>query len=258
MEDTVEGYVERLKSLQASVASTFKYQIDLVEMTLRAEGAADSSAGAAAAAADVPRVRPEDLAALEGLEKTIKDFSRKMKGQLGEVMSRHVRIDVGSLHEMGVGDVVRAFRPVSAKTTQQRLSEFIRGESSGDDFRLCLKAGAYVNSLFEGQTALMRTVRANHREAFEMILNDHPDFEVRAGQVPPLPNGVRGVAAGDTVVIVACRLRRWDMVWSLVAEGADPNTVGSDGNLWKKALVFACEAAERQLDPESATFDRRS
>uniref|UniRef100_A0A0G4H073 Uncharacterized protein n=1 Tax=Chromera velia CCMP2878 TaxID=1169474 RepID=A0A0G4H073_9ALVE len=82
-----------------------------------------------------------------------------------------------------------------------------------------------------------------------MILSDHPDLEVRAGRVP---KGTAGVVEGDTVVIVACRLRRWPMVRSLIAEGANVDALGGDG---KKALQVACQAADKELDKELDSED---
>eukprot|EP00969_Alexandrium_andersonii_P132142 5843392-Alexandrium_andersonii.AAC.1 len=70
-----------------------------------------------------------------------------MKAKLEEVVSRHIEIDVGSLYEMGIGEVIRAFQPISPETTQGALFDFVSGASNGDDFRLCLKAGADVNGL---------------------------------------------------------------------------------------------------------------
>uniref|UniRef100_A0A0G4FV45 Uncharacterized protein n=1 Tax=Chromera velia CCMP2878 TaxID=1169474 RepID=A0A0G4FV45_9ALVE len=156
-------------------------------------------------------------------------------------------MDVGYLYELGIGRKIRKYRPVSAEPTQQALSDFAYGASNGDDFRLCMKVGADLNGLVEGQTALMRAVSASHRESFHMILSDHPDLEVRAEEVPFFIEGDY-IVPGDTVLIAACRQGRWDMVRSLVAKGANVDAVGGDG---KKALEVACEEAERQLDPKN-------
>uniref|UniRef100_A0A0G4I3A7 Uncharacterized protein n=1 Tax=Chromera velia CCMP2878 TaxID=1169474 RepID=A0A0G4I3A7_9ALVE len=246
---TIDAFLERLKALEGSLLSEFRStlrsQVDLVEKTLRAKEGNESPA-AAAAATDVPRVRQEDVSVLEALEKKGRDvfseLSKKWRGDLGEVVSRHAKMDVGYLYEQGIGDVIRQFRPVSAETAQKALSDFISGANNGDDFRLCLKAGADINGLVEGQTALIRAVCANHTEAFETILSDHPDLEVRAGLVSA---DTKGVVTGDTAVIVASRQGRWGMVRSLIAEGANVDAVGGYG---KKALQVACEAAERELD----------
>mmetsp|Transcript_15981 Transcript_15981/g.32416 ORF Transcript_15981/g.32416 Transcript_15981/m.32416 type:complete len:370 (-) Transcript_15981:72-1181(-) len=146
---------------------------------------------------------------------------------------------------MSIGGLIREFRAVSPEMCQKALSDFLNGTTNGDDLRLYVKAGADVNGLFEGQTALIRAICADNVEAFEMILSDGPNLEVKAGEVPA---GTVGVLVGDTAVIVACRLRQWGMVRSLVAEGANVDAVGRDG---KKALQVACEAAEKQLDPDS-------
>uniref|UniRef100_A0A0G4I265 Uncharacterized protein n=1 Tax=Chromera velia CCMP2878 TaxID=1169474 RepID=A0A0G4I265_9ALVE len=53
------------------------------------------------------------------------------------------------------------------------------------------------------------------------------------------------MVTGDTAVIVASRQRRWEMIRSLVAKGANVDIVGRDG---KKALEVAYEAAGPQLD----------
>uniref|UniRef100_A0A0G4HT33 Uncharacterized protein n=1 Tax=Chromera velia CCMP2878 TaxID=1169474 RepID=A0A0G4HT33_9ALVE len=244
---TVEAYLERLKALRDSVLAHFDRQIELVENALHGHGERESTAAAAAAAAHVRRVCYKDVSVLTALEVTNREFSKSVRGQLGEVISRHAKIDVGLLFELGIGGrILREFRPVSPETTQDALSNFVSGASNGDDFRLCLKAGADVNGLFEGQTALIRAVCANHMEAFQMILEDVADLKAKAGEVPEGLD-VEGVVAGDTVVIVACRLRRWGMVRSLIVEGANVDAVGADG---KKALQVACEAAENELDPE--------
>uniref|UniRef100_A0A0G4F8G8 Uncharacterized protein n=1 Tax=Chromera velia CCMP2878 TaxID=1169474 RepID=A0A0G4F8G8_9ALVE len=149
--------------------------------------------------------------------------------QIGEVISRHVRIDVGHLYELGMGGVIHEFRPLSAETFKLSMSNLFKDTSQGDDFRLCLKVGADVNELAEGQTAMIRAMCANNMEAFEMILSDHPDLEVKAGKVPK-GTSVRDVRKGDMVVIVACCLRRWEMVWSLIAKGANVNARGRDAS----------------------------
>jgi len=251
---TVEAYLERLKALRDSVLAHFDRQIELVENALHGHGERESTAAAAAAAAHVRRVCYKDVSVLTALEVTNREFSKSVRGQLGEVISRHAKIDVGLLFELGIGGrILREFRPVSPETTQDALSNFVSGASNGDDFRLCLKAGADVNGLFEGQTALIRAVCANHMEAFQMILEDVADLKAKAGEVPEGLD-VEGVVAGDTVVIVACRLRRWGMVRSLIVEGANVDAVGADG---KKALQVACEAADGQLDPV-LDFDTQS
>uniref|UniRef100_A0A0G4ICD6 Uncharacterized protein n=1 Tax=Chromera velia CCMP2878 TaxID=1169474 RepID=A0A0G4ICD6_9ALVE len=244
---TTEAYLERLKAVHASIVadldSRLRHQVELVDKTLRAKEARE---GSAVAAANVSRVLPEDVSVLDVFAETGREFtrelSRKVRGQLGEVVSRHVKIDVGLLYELGIGEAIRSFRPVSSGTTQQALSDFISGASNGDDFRLFLKAGADVNGLVEGQTALIRSVCANHAEAFQMILEDGADLEARGGVVG---GDESDVVPGDTALTAACRLRRWGMVHSLVAEGANADAVGGDG---KKALKIACEAAERELD----------
>mmetsp|Transcript_15982 Transcript_15982/g.32419 ORF Transcript_15982/g.32419 Transcript_15982/m.32419 type:complete len:374 (-) Transcript_15982:177-1298(-) len=152
---------------------------------------------------------------------------------------------------MSIGGLIREFRAVSPEMCQKALSDFLNGTTNGDDLRLYVKAGADVNGLFEGQTALIRAICADNVEAFEMILSDGPNLEVKAGEVPA---GTVGVLVGDTAVIVACRLRQWGMVRSLVAKGANLDAVGRDG---KKALQVACEAADGQLDPV-LDFDTQS
>uniref|UniRef100_A0A0G4H880 Uncharacterized protein n=1 Tax=Chromera velia CCMP2878 TaxID=1169474 RepID=A0A0G4H880_9ALVE len=243
---TIDTYLESLKAVHASIVadldSSLRSQVELVEKTLRAKGASEHSA-APAALAEVRRVRSEDVSVLPALEEAGRELSKKVKAQLGEVVSRHVEIDVGYLFEQGIGDIIRDFRPVSADTTQQALSNFVKGASNGDDFRLCLKAGADLNGLVEGQTALIKAVCANHTEAFEMILEDGADLEAKAGVAP---RNVRGVVATDTAVVVASRHGRWGMVRSLIAKGADVDAVGGDG---QKVLQVACATAERQLDP---------
>uniref|UniRef100_A0A0G4HBY7 Uncharacterized protein n=1 Tax=Chromera velia CCMP2878 TaxID=1169474 RepID=A0A0G4HBY7_9ALVE len=243
---TIEAYLQRLDAVQASIMTCFQKQVEIVENTLRAKSATDNPA-AAAAAADLHRVCHEGVSVLEVIEETGREFSKKVKG-LGGVVSRHAKIDVGYLYEQGIGDIIRDFRPVSADTTQQALSNFVKGASNGDDFRLCLKAGADLNGLVEGQTALIKAVCANHTEVFEMILEDGADLEAKAGEVP---EGVEGVLEGDTAVVVASCQGRWGMVRFLVAKGANVDAVGGDG---RKALQVACEAADLQLDPDSV-FD---
>uniref|UniRef100_A0A0G4ICA9 Uncharacterized protein n=1 Tax=Chromera velia CCMP2878 TaxID=1169474 RepID=A0A0G4ICA9_9ALVE len=263
---TTEAYVERLRAWHASIVadldSRLRYQVEIVEKNLVSKEAGDSGA-AAAAALEVSRVRSEDVAVLDELEETGREFTRelskKVRGQLGEVVSRHAKIDVGLLNEMGIGEVIRSFRSVSPETTQQALSDFISGASNGDDFRLCLKAGADVNGLVEGQTSLIRSVCANHMEAFQMILEDGADLEAKAGKMVGNERNDESddksddviesdVIAGDTALTAASRLRRWAMVRSLVAEGANADALGGDGN---KALQIACEAAEKELDTEA-------
>uniref|UniRef100_A0A0G4ICG8 Uncharacterized protein n=1 Tax=Chromera velia CCMP2878 TaxID=1169474 RepID=A0A0G4ICG8_9ALVE len=207
-------------------------QIDVIEATLRANEPADNSAAAAAAVA-VPLVCSEDVAVLKALEEGGREFSNKAKGQLGEVVSRHFKLDVGAFYEMGIGERIREFRAVSAETSQQALSDFVSGANNGDDLRLCLKAGADVNGFVNGQTALMKAVSMKNREAAQMILSDGAD--INAKQV-----------SGDTALTAACRKPQWEMVGFLVEEGADVDVVVEFENV--KALQIACKAAEKQLD----------
>uniref|UniRef100_A0A0G4HY29 Uncharacterized protein n=1 Tax=Chromera velia CCMP2878 TaxID=1169474 RepID=A0A0G4HY29_9ALVE len=241
---TTEGYLKLLKTAQASIISEleacFRYQVELVEKTLRAEGPGENSA-----AASVPQVRIEDIAVLDRLENASKDFSKTIKEQLGEVVYRHFQIDAGFLYQLGIGETIRAFVPVSAKICQRALSDFLSGANNGDDFRICLKAGADVNGLFEGQTALIRAVCGDNREAVEMILANGGDLEVKAGNDIVVSGDDEELVAGDTALMAACQTSRWGMIEFLVAEGANVNEAAADG---KKALQIACEVADEVLD----------
>uniref|UniRef100_A0A0G4IBA6 Uncharacterized protein n=1 Tax=Chromera velia CCMP2878 TaxID=1169474 RepID=A0A0G4IBA6_9ALVE len=179
---TTEAFLQRLRTLRASIVSDLDSTISLVEKTLWAKGGGQNSAAAAAAPASVSCVQEEDIAALDAVKKA----GREITKQLEKVVHRHFEIDVALIEsiEVDITEKIREFRPVSAETTQQALSDFVSGANNGDDFRRCLKAGADIDGLFKGHTALMRAVRANHMEAFEIILSDHPDLEVKAGEVP--------------------------------------------------------------------------
>uniref|UniRef100_A0A0G4IEJ5 Uncharacterized protein n=1 Tax=Chromera velia CCMP2878 TaxID=1169474 RepID=A0A0G4IEJ5_9ALVE len=268
---TVDSYLERLRALQTAIVSDLDIQVSLVEKTLRAKGGGEILVAAAAAGGvSIPSVRPEDVAVLDALDETRTQFSKSVKVQLGKVVRRHFEIDVGFLNEIGIGEMIREFRPVSAETTQLALADFLNGVSNGDDFRLCLKAGADVDGLVEGQTALIRAVCADNREAAEMIMSDGADLEAQAGEAL---GGVEGVVAGDTALVVGCRQRRWGLIRSLVAEGANVDAMGVDTDSeasdavsesisegpeegsgskirCKKALQIACEAAEKDLDSQ--------
>uniref|UniRef100_A0A0G4H628 Uncharacterized protein n=1 Tax=Chromera velia CCMP2878 TaxID=1169474 RepID=A0A0G4H628_9ALVE len=246
---TLDAFLERLNLLQTSVASQFQQQIEIVEKVLRAKKG-HTGENSAAADEEVPLwcVRHEDVTVVESVEEIIREFSKKVRGKLGEVVSRHVEMDVGLLHEMGVYEMIRLFCPISVETTQKALCTFLDGTTNGDDLRLCLKVGADVNGLFDGHTALIRCVVADNREAAEMLVRDGVDLEGKIGR-----DVHGGVVVGDTAVIAAARLHRWGMLEWLIAEGANANAVTADG---KKALEVACEAAEVQLsEGEESLFD---
>uniref|UniRef100_A0A0G4GIY7 Uncharacterized protein n=1 Tax=Chromera velia CCMP2878 TaxID=1169474 RepID=A0A0G4GIY7_9ALVE len=182
-----------------------------------------------------------------------KEFSKKVKEHIEEVVSRYIHIDMDFLLEASVGEVIRSFRPVSAETIQKTISDFVNGSSDGEDFCLCLKVGTDVNGLVGGQMALIKAVLANtSREAAEMILRDGADLEVRAGNVSSSIKGGEGrVVARDMALMVACHQLQLGLVDSefLVAVGAPELDCGLKGyRVGKQALQIACVTTERDLD----------
>uniref|UniRef100_A0A0G4F1M3 Uncharacterized protein n=1 Tax=Chromera velia CCMP2878 TaxID=1169474 RepID=A0A0G4F1M3_9ALVE len=255
---TANAYLERLDSLEVSLFASLRQQFEIVRKTVKAKSAGSShAADAAATAASAPAslfMHSEDVVVIDELEEMGKEFSKKVKEGCEKVVRRHIQIDVGYLIEVHLGHLIHDFRAVSAEPFQEALSDYLNG-GDGSDFRLCLQVGADVDGLEDGQAALMKAVLADHEEACRMLLDDGADLEVRAGELPPMNESeeeedlILSVAAGDTVLIAACRRRLWGKVRFLIAEGADVNAQDANG---RKALQIACEAAERQFDPHVA------
>uniref|UniRef100_A0A0G4FHE5 Uncharacterized protein n=1 Tax=Chromera velia CCMP2878 TaxID=1169474 RepID=A0A0G4FHE5_9ALVE len=232
----ITEFLHRLDEWEASLVSSLHARVALVKNILESKQASQ------AAPAGLSRVRPEDVLLLDCLDEEGKELLEKAKKNLDAVVSGHFCIDVGHLFAIGVGEVISFLRSVSAETLQKCLSDFVAepSESKRDDLCLCLKVGADVDGLVDGQTALMRAVAVDNEDAAQMIRESGADLEVRADSES------QGCLPGDTVVITACRQHRWKIVRYLVAEGADVNAVDTKG---RKALQVACEAAESQLDP---------
>uniref|UniRef100_A0A0G4I0S7 Uncharacterized protein n=1 Tax=Chromera velia CCMP2878 TaxID=1169474 RepID=A0A0G4I0S7_9ALVE len=253
---TTEAFIEQLEALQASFFSSLQTSFQGIQLVGKLLREKKAEQGNAAAAVPVSPVRPEDVASLESLEKickeffsntAVKNFFRKVRGHIGEITSRHFDIDLSDFFDGGlgaVGEIIRSFRAVTAKDFQVEFQGFLNCDNDGEDTRLFLKAGADVNGLVEGQTAMMQSISAANMDALQMILEDGANMEVKAGTLPPAPPGGRDLHRGDTAVIVACRQRKWGMVRYLIAEGASTQVKDSTG---RKLFAIACEAADREL-----------
>uniref|UniRef100_A0A0G4GPH1 Uncharacterized protein n=1 Tax=Chromera velia CCMP2878 TaxID=1169474 RepID=A0A0G4GPH1_9ALVE len=242
---TIDFFRGQLDALEASLVSSLHAQFEMVRKLLRKEEKSCAAATAAAAAsAETQHVYLDDVSCLERAEGTGKKFLKKVREDLHPFFSRRFEIDLGFLLEQGIGEAVHALRAVDAETLRKAQSEFLKGATDGESFRLLLKVGADVNGLVEGQTALIRAIVAANMAAVEMLVDDGADLEGKVGELPEGFVDV-GLVPGDTPLIVACRLRQWVIVKYLIAKGADVEVCDGGG---LKVLAIACEAVERELD----------
>eukprot|EP00820_Chromera_velia_P017396 Cvel_26708.t1-p1 / transcript=Cvel_26708.t1 / gene=Cvel_26708 / organism=Chromera_velia_CCMP2878 / gene_product=hypothetical protein / transcript_product=hypothetical protein / location=Cvel_scaffold3219:3668-4671(+) / protein_length=334 / sequence_SO=supercontig / SO=protein_coding / is_pseudo=false len=260
-----EVYLEELNTWKGSFLSSLQsalHGIEQVETLLRKKASSKSGAVSSAASTTPPERTPVvaegDVAALQSLKEVGGDFLQKVRGCLGEVVSRHYEMDLSQFFQKGhgVGKLMRSFRSVAPPDFRTALCAFMRGETDRDGVRLYLKVGADVNGLVGGQTAVLQAICADSMEALQMTVEEGgADLEVRAGADADLMldelTGVPSVLRGDTALVAACRQRRWQMVDYLVEQGADVEATDAQG---KKVLCVASEAAFcqlRRLDDDS-------
>uniref|UniRef100_A0A0G4I3A9 Uncharacterized protein n=1 Tax=Chromera velia CCMP2878 TaxID=1169474 RepID=A0A0G4I3A9_9ALVE len=243
---SVEAFLERLRTWEVSIVSALHEQIETLGRVLAVKntdenpgtGAPAAAAAAAAASAD-DALQPEDLRVLEELEETGTEFLKSVRGGLCPLVGRYFELDFGALWAAGIGEVIRQFRAVDARTVQQEMSDYMRGENDGEDFRLCLRVG-------DGG--------GGHRGSI------HDDLEEK------------NICEGDTAVVSACRQNRWPIVTYLVEQGAIRNVDAKGGLVTDSdsdsdesgneeaegsekrftALTIACRAAKWELDPDYA------
>uniref|UniRef100_A0A0G4HW95 Uncharacterized protein n=1 Tax=Chromera velia CCMP2878 TaxID=1169474 RepID=A0A0G4HW95_9ALVE len=245
---TTEAFLEELQEWKSSFLLSFKKTfecVELVEKLLKAKVTEEKEA-AVAAAASARCVGAEDVSDLQRVKEMGTDFLQRVRGRFEEVAGRYYEIDLSRFFQKGhgVGHVIRSFRPVRRQDLQKVLSRFCRFSLEKDrkNLELYLKVGADVDGLENGETALMSAVFAGRWAATEMILEDGADLEVKATN-----NNNNGILSrGDTVLILACKMRWWNMVRHLVAKGADVEAMDGGG---KKVLQIASEAAEEDLGP---------
>uniref|UniRef100_A0A0G4HTR2 Uncharacterized protein n=1 Tax=Chromera velia CCMP2878 TaxID=1169474 RepID=A0A0G4HTR2_9ALVE len=230
---TTEAFLKKVREWEASLVSLLRAQVEYVERVLNAKG---RNRKGAAAADCTGRVHGEDVAVLSKLEESRKEFSKKVRADLGEVVSRHFEMNVGVLLKRMMGTKIRAFVPVSAQAVHKVVRKLgliyysARGEKQAllIDLRTYLEAGADIDGFVEGKTALLHTIDANSMEAVEMIVEAGADLEIMTGEIACSPQRCDVGMPGDTALTAACRQCRWKIVRFLIAAGAKVDVQGAD------------------------------
>uniref|UniRef100_A0A0G4HMQ3 Uncharacterized protein n=1 Tax=Chromera velia CCMP2878 TaxID=1169474 RepID=A0A0G4HMQ3_9ALVE len=162
---------------------------------------------------------PQEKAALCRLRKAAQEARKSIRKEYNEIFRWNFKADLTPLFRRKVGKVLRSFQHASSQALRTALDGFI-SQGERDDFRLLLIAGAEVDGLVEGQSALMRAVSAGDSEAVEMLVLSEADLEVKG----------RGEAFTNvTPLFEACWKRRVEIAEFLLCRGADPNVENHEG-----------------------------
>jgi len=180
-------------------------------------------------------------------------------------------MDVSSLYEVGIGEVIRSFRPITSETVQQVISDFTSGKTNSADLRLCLKAGADVDGFVGGKTALMKAVSSRPpagrseavTRAVQLLVRDGADINLQTPEVLQLGESDGGgggeeserIAKGSTALMIASKKGEWESASLLVKEKAYVETENGEG---ETALKIAGQVVNRRFRPDSEAMQTPS
>uniref|UniRef100_A0A0G4IFV5 Uncharacterized protein n=1 Tax=Chromera velia CCMP2878 TaxID=1169474 RepID=A0A0G4IFV5_9ALVE len=157
-------------------------------------------------------------------------LKRGLHAQLDQMLSACFQIDLKRLYRSGVGGVIRSFKPVGAEPLNMLLDSFAQsGETQTllDDLAIFMKAGADMDGLVSGKSALIRAIYANSLQAVTMLAEEGANLETKSKE---------DRHEGTTALHCACYELHPELVEFLVGQGANVNALD---NQHRSPLAYA-------------------